>query len=169
MNRSLTRIAMMTAGIMLAHQVAAKAFRDATFLTAWPATALPVMMVATATATVALVPIVSRLLDRFSPLAVVTAGFALSALGHAAEWALFDGSRWIAVAIYLHLSAAGAVLLPDSGRSFPNDSILRVRALRTAESTQPARWGALREASPRSASLQLFPPIPFFCCSQCFM
>ena len=44
-------------------------------------------------------------------MAVVAAGFALSALGHAAEWALFDGSRWIAVAIYLHLSAAGAVLL----------------------------------------------------------
>ena len=102
---------MMTAGIMLAHQVAAKAFRDATFLTAWPATALPLMMVATATATIALVPIFSRLLDRFSPLAVVAAGFALSALGHAAEWALFDGSRWIAVAIYLHLAAAGAVLL----------------------------------------------------------
>ena len=111
MNRSLTRVAMMTAGIMLAHQVAAKAFRDATFLTAWPATALPLMMVATATATIALVPIFSRLLDRFSPLAVVAAGFALSALGHAAEWALFDGSRWIAVAIYLHLAAAGAVLL----------------------------------------------------------
>jgi ATP:ADP antiporter, AAA family len=110
-NRNLTRVAMTTAGIMLAHQVAAKAFRDATFLTAWPATALPLMMVATATATIALVPIFSRLLDRFSPLAVVAAGFALSALGHVAEWALFDGSRWIAVAIYLHLAAAGAVLL----------------------------------------------------------
>ena len=111
MNRNLTRVAMTTAGIMLAHQVAAKAFRDATFLTAWPATALPLMMVATATATIALVPIFSRLLHRFPPLAVVATGFALSALGHAAEWALFDGSRWIAVAIYLHLAAAGAVLL----------------------------------------------------------
>ena len=56
---------MTTAGIMLAHQVAAKAFRDATFLTAWPATALPLMMVGNRDRDVALVPIVSRLLRPF--------------------------------------------------------------------------------------------------------
>ena len=60
---------MTTAGIMLAHQVAAKAFRDAAFLSAWPATALPLMIFATASLSVALVPVFSRLLTRFSPLA----------------------------------------------------------------------------------------------------
>jgi hypothetical protein len=102
---------MTTAGIMLAHQVAAKAFRDAAFLTAWPVSALPLMTVATAAVTGGLVPIFSRLLERFSPLTVVAVGFALSAAGHAVEWALYDSSRWIAVVIYLHLAGVGAVLL----------------------------------------------------------
>jgi len=81
---------MTTAGIMLAHQVASKAFRDAAFLSAWPATALPGLTLATAALVLALVPIFSRLLARFSPLAVVSAGFAVSAVGHAAEWSVYD-------------------------------------------------------------------------------
>ena len=102
---------MMTAALMLAHQVAAKAFRDTTFLTAWPATALPLMTIATAVFTATLVPVFSRFLDRFSSLTVVSAGFALSATGHALEWVYFDAGRWIAVVIYLHLAGVGAVLL----------------------------------------------------------
>ena len=111
MNRTLTRVAMATAGLMLAHQVAAKAFRDTTFLTAWPATALPLMTIATAVLTVTLAPVFSRFLERFSALAVVSVGFALSASGHALEWVFFDAGRWIAVVIYLHLAGVGAVLL----------------------------------------------------------
>ena len=111
MNRTLTRIAMTTAGLMLAHQVAAKAFRDSTFLTAWPATALPLMTIGTAALTATLVPLFSRLLERFSSLRVVSIGFALSAGGHALEWAVFDIGRWIAVIIYLHIAGVGAVLL----------------------------------------------------------
>jgi hypothetical protein len=110
-NRTFTRIAMATAGIMLAHQVASKAFRDAAFLTAWPATALPLMTVATTAFTIALVPLFSRLLERFPALTVVAAGFALSAVAHAAEWAFYDEGRWITVVIYLHLAGVGAVLL----------------------------------------------------------
>jgi hypothetical protein len=102
---------MATAGIMLAHQVASKAFRDAAFLTAWPATALPLMTVATTALTIGLVPIFSRLLGSFSALTVVAAGFALSAAAHAAEWAYYDEGRWITVVIYLHLAGVGAVLL----------------------------------------------------------
>jgi hypothetical protein len=78
MNRLFTGIAMATAGTMIAHQVAAKA-RDAAFLTAWPATALPLMTIVTAGATVALVPTFSRVLDRFPTVTVVAGGFALSA------------------------------------------------------------------------------------------
>jgi ATP:ADP antiporter, AAA family len=110
MNRRFTAIAMATAGTMIAHQVAAKALRDATFLTAWPATALPLMTLATAAATVALVPTFSRVLDRFSPVAVVAGGFALSSAAHAAEWAFFDGGRWVAIVINLHVAAVGAIL-----------------------------------------------------------
>jgi ATP:ADP antiporter, AAA family len=110
-NRTLTRVAMATAAIMIGHQVGAKAFRDAAFLTAWPATALPMMTLGTAALTGVLVPIFSRFLDRFSPLTVVAAGFALSAAGHAAEWAFYDASRAVVVIIYLHLAGVGVVLL----------------------------------------------------------
>jgi len=102
---------MTTAGLMLAHQVAAKAFRDTTFLTAWPATALPLMTIATALLTATLVPVFARFLNRFSPQTVVSVGFALSAGGHALEWAFFDAGPWVAVVIYLHLAGVGAVLL----------------------------------------------------------
>src|SRR5258705_2138970 len=111
LNRTLTRMAMVTAGLMLGHQVAAKAFRDTTFLTAWPATALPLMTIGTALLTATLVPVFSRFLERFSPRAVVSVGFALSAAGHAVEWVFFAAGRWIAVVIYLHLAGVGAVLL----------------------------------------------------------
>jgi len=110
-NRTLIRVAMGTAAIMLGHQVAAKALRDTTFLTSWPATALPLMMVGTAAFTGLLVPIFSRLIRRFSPVRIVTLGFALSALGHVLEWMWYDASRWTAVIIYLHLAGVGAVLL----------------------------------------------------------
>jgi ATP:ADP antiporter, AAA family len=109
--RTLTRIAMTSAGIMLAHQVAAKALRDATFLTAWPATALPLMTVATAVLTVVLVPLVSRLFERYSTRAVVAAGFLVSAAGHLVEWASYDTGRLIAVVIYLHVAGVTALLL----------------------------------------------------------
>lgn len=109
--RTLTRMAMTSAGIMLAHQVAAKALRDATFLTAWPSSALPLMTVATAGLTLALVPIVSRLFERYSTRTVVAAGFVISAAGHLVEWTYYDAGRWIAVAIYLHQAGVTAILL----------------------------------------------------------
>ena len=100
-----------TASVMLAHQVASKAFRDATFLGAWPATALPIMTLATAALVLAIVPLFSRLLARFSPLAIVTAGFAASAAGHLLEWASYGTGRPIAVVIYFHLAGVSALLL----------------------------------------------------------
>jgi hypothetical protein len=102
---------MATAGIMLAHQVASKAFRDATFLSAWPATALPVMTLVTAALVLALVPLFSRLLARFSPLTIVTLGFGLSAVGHLFEWNAYGGGRALAVLVYLHLAGVSALLL----------------------------------------------------------
>ena len=111
MNRSLTRVAMTTAAIMVMHQVAAKAFRDAAFLRAWPAAALPLMTIATAVLTGAVVPFFSGLLARFPSVAVVSVGFAVSAAGHVAEWTFFNGGRAVAVVVYLHLAAVGALLL----------------------------------------------------------
>ena len=105
------RLAMATAACMLAHQVAAKAFRDAAFLTAWPTTSLPVMVIAAAAAVVAAVPAFARLLDRFGTRSVVSAGFLISAAGHLIEWRLSSVRPWVAVLIYLHVAGLGALLL----------------------------------------------------------
>jgi len=110
-NRRLTRIAMAVSGTMLAHQVAAKAFRDATFLSAWPATALPMMTVATAVLTGVLARVVARFSDRYPSSVVIACGLGLSAVGHIAEWALFGAGRWNAVVIYLHLAGVTGLLL----------------------------------------------------------
>jgi hypothetical protein len=102
---------MVVAGLMLAHQVASKAVRDAAFLGAWSAEALPAMVIATAVAVVLAVPLYARLLSRFGPRGVVPAGFLLSAAAHAVEWQLSSRNPWVAVAIYLHVAGLGAMLL----------------------------------------------------------
>lgn len=107
----LTRLAMAAAGTMLAHQVAAKAVRDAAFLSAWPAERLPAMVIATAVVVVATVPLFSRLMARFGPRAFVPAGFLLSAGAHIVEWQLWGDAPWLAVWIYLHVAGLGALLL----------------------------------------------------------
>src|SRR5258705_1608893 len=89
-NRTLTRIAMVTAGLMLAHPGAAKAFRDTTFLTAWPATAPPLMTIGTALLTATLVPVFFRFLERVSPRAGVSVCLALSAGRHSVDRAVFS-------------------------------------------------------------------------------
>ena len=106
-----TRLAMPVAGLMIAHQVASKAVRDATFLDAWPVSRLPLMVMATAALVIAAVPAYSRLLERFGPRVVVSVGFFASALGHAAEWWFSDGGRGIAVVIYLHIAGLSVLLL----------------------------------------------------------
>ena len=102
---------MATAAVMLAHQVASKAFRDATFLSVWPTTALPIMIAVAALAVVAAVPLFARLLERYGAHVVVPAGFVLSAIGHAIEWQLSSGRPWVAVVIYLHVAGLGGLLL----------------------------------------------------------
>jgi AAA family ATP:ADP antiporter len=107
----LTRTAMTTAALMLAHQVSSKALRDAAFLSVWPATALPVMMMATAGLAVAVVPVFAKLLARFRPERVVVWGFVVSAVGHVIEWRVSIFEPWVVVVLYLHLGGLAAVLL----------------------------------------------------------
>ena len=108
---SATRLAMPVAGLMLAHQVAGKAVRDATFLEAWPVSRLPLMVMATAVLVIAAVPVYSWLLERFGPRAVVSTGFLASAAGHALEWRFSDGGPVIAVVVYLHIAGLSVLLL----------------------------------------------------------
>ncbi len=110
-NAAVVRLSMAASGFMLAYQVASKAVRDAVFLSAWPATALPTIVIAAAVVSVAMVPLFARLLARFGPAVVVPAGFLFSAAAHAIEWRLSASNPWVAAAVYLHAAALGALLL----------------------------------------------------------
>ncbi|ODS59611.1 MAG: hypothetical protein ABS36_01410 [Acidobacteria bacterium SCN 69-37] len=107
----LTRWAALVAGFMLAHQVAAKAVRDSFFLTVFPATSLPSMVMAAAVVSIAAVPIYSRLLARYGPNRLVPAGFLLSAAAHVVEWTQPALTPVLTIVIYLHLAGLGALLL----------------------------------------------------------
>lgn len=102
---------MATAVVMLGHQVASKAFRDAAFLAVWPTTALPLMVIGASVPVVAVVPVFARLLERFGPRVVVPVGFLLSAGLHALEWRWTSRQPWVAVLIYLHVAGLSALLL----------------------------------------------------------
>ena len=120
---------MATAAVMLAHQVASKALRDAAFLAVWPTTALPLMVMAPSVPVVAVVPVFARLLERFGPRVVVPAGFLLSAVRArrrvAARRAASRG--WRCSFIYTWPDSARCCSR-GSGRSSASGSIREARA-----------------------------------------
>lgn len=97
---------------MLAHQVAGKAVRDSFFLSNYPASDLPKMVIAAAAATVLFVLLFARAMGRLGPQRLVPAGFFISSMLHIAEYRVMAGnpSLW-SVLIYLHIVALGAILL----------------------------------------------------------
>jgi AAA family ATP:ADP antiporter len=109
--RAVTRLAMAVAGLMLAHQTASKAVRDAVFLSGPGVLQLPLMMILTAAAVVLAVPLWARLLARFGPRTMVPAGFLISAAAHLVEWTLPAHDTRVAAAVYLHVAGFGALLL----------------------------------------------------------
>ncbi|HVQ41783.1 MAG TPA: MFS transporter, partial [Vicinamibacterales bacterium] len=109
--RAVTRLAMTVAGIMLAHQTASKAVREAVFLSGPGVGKLPLMMMLTAAAVVLAVPLWARLIARFGPRTVVPAGFLISAAAHLVEWTLPAHDTRVAAAVYLHVAGFGALLL----------------------------------------------------------
>ncbi len=105
-------VAMVTAAVMLGHQVAGKAFRDSFFLSHFPAEMLPRVGIAAAALTVVFVLVFSRFMRRFGPSRVVPAGFFLSAVLHVVEhFHAQDAPAAWSLVIYFHIVALGAILL----------------------------------------------------------
>ncbi|HSW49798.1 MAG TPA: hypothetical protein VLH09_06455 [Bryobacteraceae bacterium] len=100
------------AGLMLAHQVAGKAVRDSYFLSNYPVSELPKMVIAAAAVSAVVVLLFSRAMGRVGPGRLTPAGFLVSSLAHAVEYWLMGAAPgpW-SVAIYFHIVALGAVLL----------------------------------------------------------
>ena len=113
---------MVAAALMMAHQVAGKASRDAIFLSQFGTTALPAMVAVAAIAAIVTSVVGSRMFVRLGPHRLVPVSFALSGVLQIAEWFLLG--HWApigACVIYLHVVALGALLL-SSFWSLMNES-----------------------------------------------
>ena len=105
-------LATLAASLMSAHQVAAKATREALFLSSFHSRSLPLLMMGAALLAIVLALFVSRAMAAVGPGRLVPAAFATSAAFHFAEWALASHfPRLIAVAFYLHFASLGAIAI----------------------------------------------------------
>ncbi|MEL6340835.1 MAG: Npt1/Npt2 family nucleotide transporter [Myxococcota bacterium] len=111
-NRFLTAIAGMGAALTIAAQVAGKATRDALFLSSFPVTDLPSMVVGSSILSIAMVAIASRLFARFGPPRVAPSAFVLSGILLLAEGSLAERDpAWAAIAVYLHFAVFNLLLV----------------------------------------------------------
>ena len=104
-------VAMAAAAAMMAHYIGSKAVRDAVFLTNFPVSALPLMMMAAAAVSFLSVLASSRAMNRFTPGKLVPFSFALSAAVTLAVWTQMEAfPRATAVVLYLQIVGLGSLL-----------------------------------------------------------
>jgi AAA family ATP:ADP antiporter len=109
---SLALVAVVSAATMIAFQVGGKAARDALFLSNFPVTALPGMLVAAAAFSILAVLATSRVMSARGPAAIVPAAFGASAILLLAQWAVSTVMPKVAaITFYLHMAAFGAILI----------------------------------------------------------
>lgn len=111
-DRNAALTAAVTAGFMIAQQIAGKATRDGLFLSHFEATELPKVIVAAAGVSLLGVALMSRLMAAFGPLRLMPAAFVLSGGVFLGEWFLLPiapgPSAWL---VYLHLATFGAIVI----------------------------------------------------------
>lgn len=106
------RAAVAGAALVIGQQVAARALRDALFLSVFDVSLLPVVGAATAVASLLAVLGFARAMAAFGPARVVPLAVALSAALLVGEWALLGvHPRAAALALYLHMGLFGATLV----------------------------------------------------------
>ncbi len=111
-DKQATGLALASAILMIGHQVAGKATRDALFLSQFHVTELPKAVIVAAVLSMLAVLAMSRLLARFGPRILVPASFAVSATLFVAEWVLFGVTpQAVAVVLYMHMAIFGAILI----------------------------------------------------------
>jgi hypothetical protein len=106
------RLAMLTAALAIAHQVAGKSLREGLFLSTYSVADLPKVMLGSALAAIPIVLFVARLMTRLGPDKLTPGLFVTSSLLSLGEWALLPQlPRAIALIVYLHVSLGGALLI----------------------------------------------------------
>lgn len=109
---SATIFALATATLMIAHQVAGKATRDALFLSNFDVAQLPKVVILAGLCSMLTILLMSKLLRTLGPARVMPLAFALSAILFVLEWQLSatrPGSA--SIVLYLHMATFGAVLI----------------------------------------------------------
>ena len=105
-------IATLVAVAMIAQHVAGKATRDALFLSNFPVTSLPMMLIVASLTAIGASLVTSRLLARAGPWRVVPLAFVLSALLLLGVWWLATRHPGAAaVLLFMHISIFGGVLI----------------------------------------------------------
>ncbi len=100
------------AALMIGAQVAGKATREALFLSSFPISALPIMLVAAALISIATALAATRALSRSGPARLTPVLFVLSAGLSIVEWRLLTNSpRVVSVMVYLHVAVIGSILV----------------------------------------------------------
>jgi len=103
--------ALCSAGI-IAYQVAAKAARDALFLSTFQITSVPAMRIGAAVCSVVLLLFVSRAMRAAGPASLLPWVFWISGALHTVEWLLvYRFKPAVAVLFYLHFAGLGALLI----------------------------------------------------------
>ena len=110
--RSATRYALASATLMIAHQVAGKATRDAIFLSHYEVTDLPKIVITAAVLSMLAVVLMSRLLGAYGPSRVIPLAFGFSTILFFGNWWLYGPAPYlVAVSLYLQMAIFGAVLI----------------------------------------------------------
>jgi hypothetical protein len=154
-----TRAAVLAAALLVAQQVAAKATRDALFLSSFDVSRLPVMTSAAALLSLLAALGFARGIARLSPARLLPIALAANALLFALEWALaLTAPRLAAVALYLHHGLAGTALLSSffslvNERFDPYSARRHMAAIGTGASLGGVAGGLLTWAASRVLSL----------------
>ncbi|MGE0487200.1 MAG: NTP/NDP exchange transporter [Gammaproteobacteria bacterium] len=107
-----TVFALVSATLMIAHQVGGKATRDAIFLSVYDITQLPKMVIVAALLSMLAVIVMSRLLTRFGPWRIVPAAFLVSGVLFWGSWSIYATlPELAALTLYLQMAVFGAVLI----------------------------------------------------------
>jgi hypothetical protein len=111
-NRPAVWAAAIASGAMIAFQVGGKATRDALFLSSFPVTRLPPMVISAAVISLLVVLWAIRRMSRQGPWRFVPGLFATSVVLLLLEWGLlFQVRQAAAVVVYIHFTVLGALLI----------------------------------------------------------
>ena len=123
--------AMICAGALIAQQVGSKAARDALYLSHFPVTTLPYMVMGAACFSIGMALVTARAMTARTPAWLVPRALLSSAALTLGEWALFPHlPRPAAVLVFLHVASLGSILVSGFW-SVVNESF-DPRAARTA-------------------------------------